>query len=99
LEAEVINDLIRILGPHGFDPEQDVEGVYINRWGHAMVSAYPDFAFGRFSGQYDPLENASKPYGAIAFAHTDLDGTPYLDAAVKQGRRAAKEITESLGRR
>jgi len=92
IEGRCLDDLVRLLGPHGFDPAADVEGVYINRWGHAMVTTYPGFAFGQFSGSEDPPSRARRPYGLIAFAHTDLEGAPYMDAAFSQAHRAVGEI-------
>ncbi len=92
IEERCLDDMVRLLGPHGFDPAVDIEAVYINRWGHALVTTWPGFAFGRLNGIEDPPSRARKPYGLIAFAHTDLEGSPHMDAAFSQAHRAVIEI-------
>ena len=39
-------ELLDVFGNAGFDPAEDIEGIAINRWGHAEVICYPGFAFG-----------------------------------------------------
>ena len=92
IEERCLDDMVRLLDPHGFDPAVDIEAVYINRRGHALVAAWPGFAFGRLNGIEDPPSGARKPYGQIAFAHTDLEGSPHMDAAFSQVHRAVIEI-------
>lgn len=59
-----------------------------------MVTSYPGFAFGWLAGSDGPPARARKPYGLVAFAHTDVQGLPYMDAAFTQGRRAANDVLD-----
>jgi len=88
IEERAVEDLTRLFGPHGFSPENDIEGLFINRWGHSMLTVYPGFAFNRFAGLPDPVSEARQSFGSIAFAQTDVNGTPSLDGAVLESLRA-----------
>ncbi len=93
-ERLVLADLERALGPWGFSADRDVVAVSLNRWGHAMITACPGFAFERGTDGRalpGPCRRAAAPFGRLAFAHTDVSGLPYLEAAVQEGRRAARE--------
>ncbi|MGH7859451.1 MAG: FAD-dependent oxidoreductase, partial [Candidatus Binatia bacterium] len=86
----VRKDLVRLLGPWGFDVKRDVAAMTISRWGHhGYVVPYPGFLTA------GALDAAKRPHGRIAFAHTDLDGFSHMMGAIGHGCRAAREI---LGR-
>ncbi len=77
-EILIRQELLDVFGDAGFDPAKDIEGIAVNRWGHAEIISYPGFAFG--SGSSDeptpgvPTYDAGQRFGRIAFAHTDLNG-------------------------
>jgi spermidine dehydrogenase len=86
-ERRVRSELLRLLGPWGFDPRRDIEGITLNRWGHhGYVFPYPGF----FTD--GAVENARKRHGRIAFAHTDLDRFSHMMGAIGQAYRAVQEI-------
>ncbi len=68
------------------DIRELVTRVDIMRWGHAMISARPNFIW---SGV---RELAQKPFRNIHFAHSDLSGVPLFEEAFYHGLRVAKEI-------
>jgi hypothetical protein len=80
----------------GFDPAEDIEGIAINRWGHAEIICYPGFAFG--SGSSDepipgvPIYDAGQRFGRIAFAHTDLNGIADNQGTTRISRRAVDDL-------
>jgi hypothetical protein len=82
----------------GFDPAEDIEGIAINRWGHAEVICYPGFAFG--SGNSDepkpgvPIYDAGQRFGRIAFAHTDLNGFADNQGTTRISRRAVDDLLD-----
>jgi len=49
-ESKILKQMLRLFGSAGFDPERDVAGLILNRWGHAYSVPYPGF-FGGASGQ------------------------------------------------
>lgn len=86
-ERKIRLELVRLLGPWGFDARRDIEGIAISRWGHhGYVFPYPGF----FTD--GAVETARKPYGRIAFAHTDLERFSHMMGAITQGHRAVQDI-------
>jgi spermidine dehydrogenase len=86
-ERKIRQELVRLLGPWGFDPKRDIEAIAISRWGHhGYVFPYPGF----FTD--GAVESAKKPFGRIAFAHTDLERFSHMMGAIGQGHRAAQDI-------
>lgn len=86
-ERKIRQELVRLLGPWGFDPKRDIEAIAISRWGHhGYVFPYPGF----FTD--GAVESAKKPFGRIAFAHTDLERFSHMMGAIGQGYRAVQDI-------
>lgn len=67
----------------------EVEEVRLYRYGHAQVLPYPGFI--TFLRGSFPREQ-----GRIILAHSDLEGLPCIEAAMVQGRRAARRALEVL---
>jgi len=97
-ETLIRQELLDVFGDAGFDPAEDIEGIAINRWGHAEVICYPGFAFG--SGNSDepkpgvPIYDAGQRFGRIAFAHTDLNGFADNQGTTRISRRAVNDLLE-----
>jgi len=88
-ERRVREDLVRLLGPWGFDAKRDIAAVSMSRWGHhGYIFPYP----GVFTD--GSVEAARKPFGRISFAHTDLDRFSHMVGALRHGQRAAQEIMD-----
>ncbi|MFE3449724.1 NAD(P)-binding protein [Nonomuraea sp. NPDC059194] len=92
MEYTIRDQLARLLGPGGFDPERDIEAVTVNRWGHGYApeycrpwnAFYPDGPF--------PAETARKRFGRIAIANSDSVPAAYADAAITAAHRAVAEL-------
>lgn len=97
-ELLIRQELLDVFGDAGFDPAEDIEGIAINRWGHAEVICYPGFAFG--SGNSDaptpgvPTYDAGQRFGRIAFAHTDLNGFADNQGTTRISYRAVKDLLD-----
>jgi spermidine dehydrogenase len=97
-EILIRQELLDVFGAAGFDPAEDIEGIAINRWGHAEVICYPGFAFG--SGSSDnpipgvPIYDAAQRFGRIAFAHTDLNGFADNQGTTRISRRAVSDLLD-----
>lgn len=97
-EILIRQELLDVFGDAGFDPAEDIEGIAVNRWGHAEVICYPGFAFG--SGSSDeptpgvPIYDAGQRFGRIAFAHTDLNGFADNQGTTMISRRAVNDLLE-----
>ena len=88
---EKIRDQMRRL--FGAEAVEAIAGIVLNRWGHAFVNATPGFYFGR-DGRPAAREVVRRPLGRIAFAHSELNGHQFWLGAIREGRRAAKELEE-----
>jgi len=97
-EILIRQELSDVFGEVGFDPAEDIEGIAINRWGHAEIICYPGFAFG--SGSSDepvpgvPIYDAGQRFGRIAFAHTDLNGFADNQGTTMVSRRAVNDLLD-----
>jgi spermidine dehydrogenase len=91
-ERNIRDQLGRMLGPSGFDPARDIEGITVNRWAHG-------YAYGRNSlfdpdwpdGQ-QPWVLGRKPFGPITIANSDAAAVAYSDAAIDEAFRAVNEL-------
>lgn len=95
LEYGVREQLARLLGPWGFDPARDIEGLTVNRWGHGHApeyarpwdAFYPDGPF--------PADTARRRFGRIAIANSDSVPGADADAAVSAAYRAVRDLEDT----
>jgi len=89
-------ELLDVFGEAGFDPAEDIEGIALNRWGHAEIICYPGFAFGSGSSEEPipgvPIYDAGQRFGRIAFAHTDLNGISDNQGTTRISKRAVDDL-------
>jgi spermidine dehydrogenase len=92
-EFHVRDELGRMLGPAGFDPDTDIAAITVNRWGHG------------YSYAGDPLhaadEDARRPYelartrcGNVAIASADAGWMPLASEAIAQAHRAVTDLAD-----
>jgi spermidine dehydrogenase len=75
-ERKIREQLTEMFSQTGFDPQREIAGIVLNRWGHAYVSPQPGFFFGK-DGNPAPREILrAAPFGRIAFANNELSGAP-----------------------
>ena len=80
----------------GFDPQRDIAGIILNRWGHAYLSPQPGFFFGT-GGKPAPREVLrSTPFGRIAFANTDLAGAMDHRYSILEAKRAVSQLLDQV---
>ena len=94
-ERKIRDQLARMLGPGGFDPAKDIEGITIGRWAHGYAYGYnslfdPDFPEGQA-----PNEVGRKPFGRIAIANSDAGAIAYMDTAINEAYRAVQELSHN----
>jgi spermidine dehydrogenase len=95
-ERGIREQLLRIVGPGGFDPARDILGITVNRWGHGYAYEYNSL-FDQFwlDGTETPCEVARKPFGRLAIANADAGAYAYTDCAIDQAYRAVQELKKS----
>jgi spermidine dehydrogenase len=92
MEREIRGLFDAALGPAGFDPATDIEGITVNRWSHGYALEYM-----RPWDQYWPdgplpIEVSRRGYGRVAIANSDAGAYAYVHSAIDQAGRAVAEL-------
>jgi spermidine dehydrogenase len=94
-EVRLRRQMVRLFGAHGFNPERDIAGIILNRWGHARLVQPPGFFYGQ-DGRPGPLERVRAGYGRIGIGHAELNGEQYWSKALEYGRKAGEKAAVTL---
>ncbi len=95
IEASVRRQLTTMFGSLGFDDEKDIAGIVVNRWGHSYLAAIPGFFHGN-DGKTALQQVITRPFGRIAFGHSEHKGIQEWFGAVEHGERAARQVLEII---
>ena len=97
-ERKLRDQLGRILGPGGFDPARDIEGITVNRWPHGYaysvdpasgdVAWWPEW----WPHERRPWVDARQPIGNIAIAGTDAASNAMTESAIEEAHRAVHAL-------
>jgi spermidine dehydrogenase len=91
-ERRVREQFTDLFSRSGFEARKDIAGIILNRWGHHFVAPQPGFMYGT-NGKPAPREILrEKPFGRIAFAHTDLTGHSGHNLSIEEGHRAITQL-------
>jgi len=97
-ERETRKQLVRLLGPGGFDPARDIAAITVNRWPHGYSYTYNSLTdpveWVYSQSQTRPCVIGRQPYGLVAIAKADAAASPHTDAAFEEAHRAVSEIVE-----
>ncbi len=96
MERNIREQLVRVVGPGGFDPATDITAITVNRWPHGYAYEYNSL-FDKYwlEGGETPCEVARQPFGRIAIANADAGAYSYTDAAIDHAYRAVEEIRKT----
>jgi spermidine dehydrogenase len=95
-ERQIRRQLTDMFAQSGFDAGRDIAGIILNRWGHAYASPAPGFYFGR-DGKPAPGDVLrAAPFARIAFANTDLSGTPDHKSSILEADRAVEQLLDQV---
>ncbi len=95
-EAHIRRQLSAMLGPYGFEFDQDVAAITVNRWPHGYAYEYIDL--------WDPADwgpdkgphiLARKAFGQIAIANSDSSAYAYVNGAIDAAWRAVNDLQSS----
>jgi spermidine dehydrogenase len=95
-ERQIRAQLTDMFSSAGFDASRDIAGLILNRWGHAYVSPQPGFFFGKEGRPAPRAILRAAPFGRIAFANTDLSGTPDHRTAIGEAHRAVSQLLDQV---
>ena len=91
-EREVRTVLHGLLGPAGFDVQDDILAITVNRWPHGYAYEYMDLWDPQWPQGQAPHEVARQPAGHIAIANSDAGASAYTHVAIDQAWRAVQEL-------
>jgi spermidine dehydrogenase len=95
-ERQIRQQLTDMFARSGFDAGRDIAGIILNRWGHAYASPAPGFYFGK-DGKPAPGDVLrAAPFARIAFANTDLSGTPDHKSSILEADRAVGQLLDQV---
>jgi len=89
-EKQLREQMLEQFGATGFDPDKDIAGITLNRWGHARITQQPGFYFG-LDGKPAPREIVAKGFGRIIIGHSELNGHQSWTGGVSQGFAAGEK--------
>lgn len=91
LEAQLRDQLQRMLGPGGFNHETDILAITVNRWSHGY--AYFSNSLFDDADESEALMNlARQPVGHVSIANSDAAWSAYAHAAIDEAYRAVGEV-------
>ncbi|MBT8049021.1 MAG: FAD-dependent oxidoreductase [Xanthomonadales bacterium] len=91
-EREVRTVLDGMLGPAGFDVQQDILAITVNRWPHGYAYDYLDLWDPDWPPGQAPHEIARRPLGNITIANADAGADAYTHIAIDQAWRAVTDL-------
>jgi spermidine dehydrogenase len=91
-EHHIRDQLARVLGPGGFDPEADIEAITVNRWPHGYAPEYNPLSEPLLPEAEQPNVIGRVRFGRIAIANSDSGRAAYTDSAIDQASRAINEL-------
>jgi len=92
-EREVRTVLDGMLGPVGFDVQEDILAITVNRWPHGYAYDYLDLWDPEWPPGEAPHELARRPFGNIAIANADAGANAYTHVAIDEASRAVADLT------
>ena len=95
-EHHVRDQLGRMFGPGGFDPDKDIEGITINRWPHGYAYDYSTLWDPQWPPGQAPHLLGRRPFGRIAIANADSGANAETSCAIDEGLRASREVLAVL---
>ena len=96
-ETRIREQFTAMFSGSGFEPQRDIAGIILNRWGHAFVNPQPGFYLGQGGKQAPGEFLRNTPFGRIAFACTDLAGAMEHGGAIREGSRAVSQLAGAIG--
>ncbi len=91
-ERNIREQLGRVLGPAGFDPARDIEGIMVNRWAHGYAMEYNSLWDKDYDADHGPNILGRQRFGRIAIANSDSGYGAFTNVAIDQAHRAVGEL-------
>ena len=87
------DQLDQALGGAGFDAENDISAITVNRWAHGYSYSPGLLWEPHYDSESDkPWVKGRQPHGRIGIANSDAGAAADTDSAIYHGHRAVQEI-------
>ena len=91
-EKKIVSQMSGALSDGGFDAEQDIAAITVNRWPHGYAYEYLDYSDPvEFNPQNGPHIAGRAQIGRISIANSDASAYAYLSGAIDAADRAVNE--------
>ena len=91
-EKNIVSQMSGALRDGGFDAEQDIAAITVNRWPHGYAYEYLDYSDPvEFSPSNGPHIAGRAQIGRISIANSDASAYAYLIGAIDAADRAVNE--------
>ncbi|QQD54548.1 NAD(P)-binding protein [Pseudomonas fluorescens BBc6R8] len=91
LEAQLRDQLQRMLGPGGFNHQTDILAITVNRWSHGYAT-FSNSLFDDADESEKLKDMARQPVGHVSIANSDAAWSAYAHAAIDEAYRAVGEV-------
>ncbi|PWB30854.1 spermidine dehydrogenase [Pseudomonas sp. SDI] len=92
METQIREQLQRMLGPGGFDHQEDILAITVNRWSHGYAY-FSNSLFDDAEQSEQWMTLARKPLGKVSIANSDAGWSAYAHAAIDEAWRAVGELS------
>ena len=90
-EQQIREQLQKMLGKYGFNHEEDIKAITVNRIPHGYAYWYQGLDDPEWEEGQAPHEIGRRQFGRISIANTDSEVTPLMNAAFDAAHRAVEE--------
>ena len=97
IELETRRELLRILGPGGFDPASDILAFTANRWPHGYAYTYDTLGDPDLPDDQRPHVIGRRRFGRVAIANSDAGAAAFINVAIDEAHRAVQELLQRHG--
>src|SRR5215469_981172 len=91
-EHHVRDQLGRMFGAGGLDPERDILGITVNRWPHGYAYSYSTLYDPEWPKGQAPHIIGRQRFGRVAIANADSGAEAETSVAIAQALRACREV-------
>jgi spermidine dehydrogenase len=96
-ELKIKQQLGRMVGSAGFDPEQDILAITVNRWPLGYAYTYDTLGDPDMAPEQRPHVIGRKRFGRVAIANADAGAGAFTNQVIDEANRAVGELLISQG--
>jgi spermidine dehydrogenase len=91
-ELKIEQQLARMVGSSGFDPEQDILAITVNRWPLGYAYTYDTLDDPDLPPEQRPHVIGRRRFGRVTIANADAGAGAFTNQAIDEANRAVSEL-------